>query len=222
MVDLAKQAFTTNNFDLSAEIYERNIKENGPSLKLYLGLADSYARGGHLQKAFESYIQAYRLGKVTPDNLNQLVAALVDVMRDKQQLNATNNDKTTEDIFACGICLNLWRDPVTISCGHTFCRGCLEREQSRNCKKCKVPRKNTKISSLKTNVLLSQTLEKWFKSEVLAIKLKNEGNDLFQKRKFREAVEVYSRAFEYGKFNHVLLSSVDQPCSFIRPGSATP
>lgn len=203
MVDLARQAFTTKNFDLSAEIYERTIAENGPNVELFLGLADSYARGGNLQKAFESYLHAYRLGRVGSDRLNQLVTALVEIMREKHILaNGGDSTKTSDpDVFACGICLNLWRDPVTILCGHTFCRQCLEKDrENRNCRKCNVPRRNIKISSLNTNVLLSQTVEKWFSPEVQAIHLKTKGNDLFKVGKFQEAVEAYSKAYRLGNF----------------------
>ena len=200
MADLAKQAFAANNFDLSVELYERTICEKGRSVDLYLGLGDSYARGGHLQKAFESYTQACRLGKVNPDNLNQLVAALVDITRDtlSQPVEASCGDKT-EDVFVCGFCLHLWYDPVTTSCGHTFCRGCIERNESRSCKQCKTPNKHALISPQKTNVLLSQTVEKWFKDGVIAAKLKHEGNALFERRRFEEAVDAFSKALEYGK-----------------------
>ena len=208
MVDLAKQAFTTKNFDLSAEIYERTIQENGPSIELFLGLADSYARGGNLQKAFESYIQAKRYGSLDPSKLNQLVTALVDIMRDKyiQPYAGESKKKMSSDgIFDCGICLNMWRDPVTLYCGHTFCRECLEKdkESSKVCKKCKVPRRNVRISSLKTNILLSQTLEKWFNSDVKAINLKSKGNEMFKKQKYQEAIELYSLAFELGELRNV-------------------
>ncbi|XP_015193294.2 tripartite motif-containing protein 16-like protein isoform X1 [Lepisosteus oculatus] len=32
-----------------------------------------------------------------------------------------------EEQFSCSVCLELLRDPVTIPCGHSYCRGCIER-----------------------------------------------------------------------------------------------
>ncbi|BFZ24338.1 hypothetical protein BsWGS_27377 [Bradybaena similaris] len=81
MVDLAKEAFNTSNFGLAADIYQRTIRENGPTVELYLGLADSLARGGLLTEAFQSYTNAYRFGKVTPEELKHLVVGLIDTVK---------------------------------------------------------------------------------------------------------------------------------------------
>ncbi|XP_067914724.1 E3 ubiquitin/ISG15 ligase TRIM25-like [Heterodontus francisci] len=32
----------------------------------------------------------------------------------------------SEDSLACGICLEMFKDPVTIPCGHSFCLGCIQ------------------------------------------------------------------------------------------------
>ena len=39
-------------------------------------------------------------------------------------------------LLQCGVCLQVLCQPVTLVCGHTFCRGCLFRAFSRNAKKC--------------------------------------------------------------------------------------
>mmetsp|Transcript_7410 Transcript_7410/g.11070 ORF Transcript_7410/g.11070 Transcript_7410/m.11070 type:complete len:309 (-) Transcript_7410:318-1244(-) len=39
-------------------------------------------------------------------------------------------------LFECSICLSLICDPITISCGHSFCRVCLIKTLSRTKKKC--------------------------------------------------------------------------------------
>jgi len=204
MVDLAKQAFTTENFDLAADIYERNIKENGPRIGLYLGLADSCARSGNLQKAFEAYSHAYRLGKVSPNQLNHLVTSLVKIMCDRKDLSSKTE---VDNVFSCGACKSLWKDPVTISCGHTFCRGCLEKEQSKNCKKCGLVRRHSNLSTLKTNVLLAKTVEKWFHKELAAIQLKDQGNCYFRAQKFKEAVEMYTEALKHAPNDHTIVSN---------------
>ena len=201
MVDLAKQAFNTNNFDLAAEIYERNIRENGPSQEIYLGLADSYARSGDLKKAFESYGAAFRLGYISPDQLNHLVTALINIMSEKeaqrQEQMPPKDDNDT--LFSCDICKAMWNQPISMNCGHTFCRPCLEKTQPKACPKCKQVYHYTRVSNLRTSVLLQTTIDKWFPDELASAKLKSEGNKLFQQRKFDKAIEIYTKAFSHGK-----------------------
>ena len=36
-----------------------------------------------------------------------------------------HEEEHIEDAFVCSICQRLFLDPITIPCGHTFCRGCL-------------------------------------------------------------------------------------------------
>ncbi|PWW75535.1 hypothetical protein C7212DRAFT_296354 [Tuber magnatum] len=47
-------------------------------------------------------------------------------------------DKTRADL-ECQVCYGMLLDPVTTYCGHTFCRGCLERvlDHSRHCPSCR-------------------------------------------------------------------------------------
>ena len=208
MVDLAQQAFSTNNLDLAAQIYARTIQENGPSTDLYLGLADSYARGDQLEKAFRAYSNAFRSGTVSPNQLNHLVTALVNKMSEREHLKPKSKPGDEVEVFACGTCKGLWNDPVTISCGHTYCRKCLEKSNTKTCEKCGVIQYYTRGSSLKTNVTLSSCIDCWFPTESKAVKLKDKGNALFSSRKYEEAIGVYSQALELGKYIYNLLD----PC----------
>ena len=147
-------------------------------------------------------MKAYRLGSVKPDQLHHLVDALVDIMTEKEAVRQeAKKDGDEDDIFACGICKAMWNDPITRNCGHTFCRGCLEKTEPKSCNKCKKPfHSSTRLGTLRTNVLLSQTIEKWFGNELRAVRLKTEGNKLFQSRKFEEAIRIYSKALNHGEF----------------------
>jgi hypothetical protein len=45
-------------------------------------------------------------------------------------------EKLTLSDFECGVCFSLLCDPVTIACGHTFCRACIITVVERLQKKC--------------------------------------------------------------------------------------
>ena len=199
MNELSKQAFDTNNFDLSAEILERSVIEDGPSTERYLCLGDSYARGSHLEKAFAAYSKAIQSGDVPPSRLHHLVSSLVDTMAQKDE-TVKLKTQSTYDIFACLICKSLWTEPVSLKCGHTFCRPCLQKDESTTCKSCGISHKREKITSIKTNVLLLQTVEKWFPRELEAIQLKSNGTKCFKEERYNDAVEYFSQALVYGKY----------------------
>ncbi|XP_030280698.1 zinc finger protein RFP-like [Sparus aurata] len=47
----------------------------------------------------------------------------------------------TEDQFLCSICLDVFTDPVTIPCGHNFCKTCITQHWAKNVK-CQCPNCN--------------------------------------------------------------------------------
>lgn len=199
MVDLAKEAFNTQNFQLAVEIYERTIKENGPSFELCLGLANSFAFCGHFEKAFDTYASAFRLGNLTPSSLKHLVSALVNAV--KQDNIATSPNMSKSCMFTCTICRGLFNEPVTISCGHTYCRKCFERDQSKACRTCGTLHHLVKTSNFKANVLLTRLIESWFPNENKASCLKAEGNKFFERRQYDKSIELYSIAIELCKYS---------------------
>lgn len=198
MVDLARQAFNTSNFDLAADIYQRTIRENGPTMELCLGLADSLARGGLLSKAFQSYTNAYRFGKVTPEELKHLVVGLIDTV--KQDMVKCGNVLTKKScMFTCGMCRGLLDDPVTLPCGHTFCRKCLDKDSSKACQLCGIVHYRLKVCNISSNVVLSNLVQTWFPKECTASRLKSKGNEYFSSQDYRNAVEMYSQALDICK-----------------------
>ncbi|XP_076467743.1 LON peptidase N-terminal domain and RING finger protein 3-like [Babylonia areolata] len=210
MVDLARQAFSTNNFGLAADIFERTIQENGPQAELYLGLADSFARARQFTKAFDAYTNALRLGRVSHEKLKHLVTALIETLSEdvnKSGACSQHDSMKKSCMFTCMLCRGIVNDPVTISCGHTFCRKCLERDSSKACKVCGIVHNRLKPSSICTNVVLSKLIHKWFPDSCRAAELKAEGNRFFEKKDFQSAITAYSEAIQLSDSDHLLYSN---------------
>jgi len=197
MVDLARQAFSSKNFDLAADIYERSITEYGPKPEFLLGLADCFAKLGHFEKAFSAYSKACRVGPLTPKDLRHLVSSLVSSVKQDPLINTEMNKAV---VFDCLICRNMLYDPVTIPCGHTFCRQCLMKDTSKSCKNCGTVHHYLNVSRIKTSVLLSQVIDKWFPGHCKAVELKKNANEAFQTCRFGESIQLYSSALEFGTF----------------------
>ncbi|KAM7008845.1 E3 ubiquitin-protein ligase TRIM39-like [Tautogolabrus adspersus] len=71
---------------------------------------------------------------------------------------AAANYHRSEDQFLCSICLDVFNDPVTIPCGHNFCKNCITEHWNTSdqylCPMCKEA--FTKRPKLRINTLLSE------------------------------------------------------------------
>jgi len=190
------------------ELHQQQLDDlKGRQYDLYMCLGDSHAAARRLEPAYRSYLNAYAVGgeRVTPDRLNNLVSSLVDIVRieDGERSQTTvSGQKDGDDTFACALCQSLWSEPVTLCCGHTYCKTCLEHDRPKRCKRCLADvNSSVSVTSLKTNVLLSHTVEKWFPEELAAVRLKQKGNMLFGQKKLDSAVSAYTKAIEHGELN---------------------
>ena len=201
MVELAREAFLSKNFRLSAEIYESAIKTDGPRAETLLGLADSQARAGEFQKALSTYIRCVRHGSVSPRNMRHFATGLADFMAENgAELGLIPPvTKDPSSYFLCGICSGLLFEPVTLPCGHCFCQICVQKNSSdKSCKVCKVVHYFVDINSLKTNVVLWTIIKKLFHFEIEGAKLRAEGNEQFARKHYETSIAIYSRAAEKG------------------------
>ncbi|XP_004685987.1 PREDICTED: LON peptidase N-terminal domain and RING finger protein 3 [Condylura cristata] len=131
-----------------------------PECKVLLTKADALASGGRLREALEVYRQLSERQQLVAEQLEQLVRCLAENVRPgkapapadrssaasraaaAEEAGAATAAEATEvwDGFKCRKCHGFLSDPVSLSCGHTFCKLCLERGRAadRRCALCGV------------------------------------------------------------------------------------
>lgn len=200
MAEIGRDAIISRNFGFAAEIHEGCLKQRDTSVKVYFGCGNSLARCGRLREVLDVFSHCSRLqsgndgGFVTQEKLRHLVTALLDAI----VANTTGPSSSPAGGFECRICEGILQQPVTTACGHTFCRRCLARDASRSCRQC-----GQKIASggiLETNVLMKGLSEKWWPQEIRAARLREEGNELFQRNEVDAAMAKYGEALQIGEY----------------------
>lgn len=228
MLQLAVEAFQSKNFDLAADIYEcqlAGIGDPGSRQQLMVKRADALAFGGKFTEAFGLYRQASEIDRLRSAHLDNLIEYLTGSIRrqdaGESQPNIPRQGEEAgaaaaavcpgvgatgcgyED-FTCRICLSSLFEPVTLPCGHCFCKKCLERERKERerpvvCKECGDTSEVAIGQSYRVNVVLSNLLAKWFPALHQAGQLRREGNGLYAEKKMQAALEKYNQAILIGR-----------------------
>ncbi|XP_057706522.1 LON peptidase N-terminal domain and RING finger protein 3-like isoform X2 [Corythoichthys intestinalis] len=237
MLQLAAEAFRAKNFDLAADIYECQLAalaEEDTRHELTVKRADALAFGGKFAEAFMVYRRAAEMERLKPAHLDNLVDYLTSITR-----LDNDNDRRGEDTEArataaghpdakatgcrgedlsCRICLSSLFEPVTLACGHCFCKKCLEREKKDKeviCKECRLS-SGVAVHSFRVNVVLSNILAKWFPRVYQAGQLRREGNGLYSEKKVEAALEKYNQAILISPMDHILFSNRSQIYSSLK------
>lgn len=235
MLQLAAEAFQSKNFDLAADIYEcqlAGLGDPGSRMELMVRRADALAFGGKLTEALDVYRRASVIERLRPDHLDNLVEYLSDSVSrqdegDSQNRSPRRREEAGAEVvtagcpgvgatgcayedLSCRICLSFLFEPVTLPCGHCFCKTCLERERRERpvtCKECRDSSRVADVQSHRVNVVLSNLLAKWFPIPHQAGQLRRQGNGLYAEKKMEAALEKYNQAILIGMtLNHLLYS----------------
>ncbi|XP_027786665.1 LON peptidase N-terminal domain and RING finger protein 3 isoform X1 [Marmota flaviventris] len=214
--------------------------------KVLLTQADALASGGRLREALEVYRQLSERQLLVAEQLEQLARCLAKSIPQDEALvpspsasSATSCTVAAEeagaaaatevwDGFKCRKCHGFLSDPVSLSCGHTFCKLCLERGRAadRRCALCGVKLSTLMMASgrargarragqqapspLRVNVVLSGLLGKLFPGPARASKLRHEGNRLYRERQVEAALLKYNEAVRLAPNDHLLYSNRSQ------------
>ncbi|XP_063277790.1 LON peptidase N-terminal domain and RING finger protein 3 isoform X2 [Prinia subflava] len=186
----------------------------GPEWQVLLGRADALAFGGRLHEALPLYQLAFRHQQLRAEQLEKLVECLAQSVRSKEGLPAAGQPAAPRewDVFRCRKCQGFLFEPVSLPCGHTFCKKCLERDRApeSRCVLCKEAGGAAAGQLLRVNVILSNLLTKWFPCQVKASQLRHEGNLLYKEKKLQAALQKYNEAVSLAPNDHLLYSNRSQ------------
>ncbi|XP_036030311.1 LON peptidase N-terminal domain and RING finger protein 3 isoform X2 [Onychomys torridus] len=218
--------------------------------KVLLTQADALASGGRLREALEVYRQLSERQQLVAEQLEQLVRCLAESVPQKEPVAPAPSDRSGTsscckvavqeageaaavapevwDGFKCRKCHGFLSDPVSLWCGHTFCKLCLERGRAadRRCALCGVKLSALMMASgrargtrraeqpaplqLRVNVVLSGLLGKLFPGPARASQLRHEGNRLYRERQVEAALLKYNEAVRLAPNDHLLYSNRSQ------------
>ncbi|XP_075608218.1 LON peptidase N-terminal domain and RING finger protein 1 isoform X2 [Balearica regulorum gibbericeps] len=163
--------------------------------------------GNRLKEVVGASLASLCLGPLAgPQRLGTLVDCLVLNYRLRQRLGwsrdrgaAAEGGGAADGPLRCCGCGRFLSEPVTVPCGHTYCRRCLRRELRARCRRCRdwlLPAGGTSTAAapLRTSVVLNQLAEKWFPGECERARTGSRLEELLAQGRFREALGAASQA----------------------------
>lgn len=169
--------------------------------QLILLKADVLASENRLKEAVDMYAVALRYGPVRPDQLSTLVGCVLRNFK-KLEVSPTNTEAnpTKQDCeFDCPCCFTFIGEPVTLTCGHSYCKRCLQQSALSQCKLCSEDIR-TRPGEPRLNVIVSGLLEKWFPEDVNRTKCIGEAESFLKTKQYDKAIALTSKLLESGKF----------------------
>ncbi|CAH3154728.1 unnamed protein product [Porites evermanni] len=201
----AEAEMKKGNFPKAREMFESLLGKRSCKSKeksYLLGKADTLALEGRLSDALPVYCEAFKRGTIQPDRLLRFITGLIKVITIENNSFFDNEDTT---ILQCGICTGVLYEPVTVSCGHSFCKLCLEKQEAKKCSHCDKPFSS---GAFRINVILQDILEKSFQGVLEATRLRFEGNQLHKRKQSLQAIDKYKEAEKLNKSDHLIQSNL--------------
>lgn len=179
---------------------ETQGEDNVDHHQLVLLKADVLASENRLKEAVDMYAMALRYGSVRPEQLSTLVGC---VLRNFKKLGeshtSTEPNCTKRDAeFDCPGCLTFIGEPVSVSCGHSYCKRCLQQNTFSKCKVCGEDVR-TRPGEPRLNVVVSALLEKCFPEDVRRTKCLGEAESFLKTKQYDRAIALTSKLLESGE-----------------------
>ncbi|KAI1887616.1 hypothetical protein AGOR_G00192150 [Albula goreensis] len=180
------------------------VGDNVDHQTLLLQRADALASENRLKEALDVFLMALRYGSVRPDQLSTLLDCILRSFRKKvggepaaqPTFTSKNSEDNASDVFNCPGCFKFFGEPVTIVCGHSYCKRCLQRDLFSKCKLCGEDVVVNLSRELRPNVVLCNLIEKCFPDDTKRCKLITEIEILLKRKLFEEAVTLANNVIE--------------------------
>ncbi|KAK7055012.1 LON peptidase N-terminal domain and RING finger protein 3 [Halocaridina rubra] len=188
----------------SKDVYERLLQENGPNIDVYLAYATYLGQNGNVTESLEVLCHIYRIYSMSTEKLFPVVSKIIQYLRADSR---ENSSPPLRNVFSCPCCWGVLHEPMTLQCGHSYCRRCLLKENLKTCRVCQSKLKNFSPTALKNSVLITTLVDRWWSGEVDGVKLRSRGNECFKMQDLERAVNLYTEAVDYAPQDHLLLSN---------------
>ncbi|XP_060939561.1 LON peptidase N-terminal domain and ring finger 1, like [Limanda limanda] len=165
--------------------------------QLILQKANLLAAENNLKEAIDWFSAALRCGPVRAGTLSTLVDCILRSFRRKgagpEAASGPVPDPDPDVLaFDCPSCLGFLGEPLTLACGHSYCKRCLQRRLLSRCRLCS----EDVSGEERANVVLCGLLEKWFPSEARRAKAQAEVDELCRGKRFQEAAVLASEVIQ--------------------------
>ncbi|KAJ8410943.1 hypothetical protein AAFF_G00179780 [Aldrovandia affinis] len=191
-------------FFIAPSLHSEWVEDNVDHQTLFLQRADALASENRLKEALDVFSMALRYGCVRPEQLNTLLDCILQNFRKKAggepavqpAVSTRDSEDNAADVLNCPGCVRFLGEPVTIVCGHSYCKRCLQRDLFSKCKLCGEDIVMSLSGELRTNVVLCSLLEKWFPEDTKRCKIIGEIEELSRRKEFEEAVAISNNVIE--------------------------
>ncbi|XP_072597627.1 LON peptidase N-terminal domain and RING finger protein 2 isoform X2 [Vulpes vulpes] len=206
-LERADEAFRAGEYGAAAELLRSALAGPAgpagpaqPERGLCLRLGDALARAGRLPEALGAFRGAARLGALRPEELGELAGGLARALgRGERRLPAGRPGGAPGEargearaLLGCPRCRRLLHKPVTLPCGLTVCKRCVEPGPARP-------------QARRVNVVLSGLLEKCFPAECRVRRLAGQARSLQRQQQPDAALLRCDQALELAPRDNSLL-----------------